>query len=340
MAWAGCHDSWSMMRAAVTGVLVGALLTSSLPPHEIPLRLSVGTGGEGGVYFDYGSGLASAVLARPDDTEIVAIPTAASVENNRLVAAGAVDAAFSLADVAALAVAGEPPFDAPMPVAAIARLYDNHTHLVVRADAPHTEIADLEGATVSMGASGSGTEMMAERLLALAGLDEITEEERAAGAAGVVPTRLPIGESARALEEGRVDAFFWSGGLPTRAVAELAARTPIRLIDLAEFVPALVEEYGEFFTEMPVPAGTYEDVPAVRTIGVPSLLVVNERMPDEVAGELTRLLFDSRSDLVGVHPVALHLNPRSAIATLPVPLHPGAAAYYRSMKYAYDSSGA
>ncbi|MCY9785864.1 TAXI family TRAP transporter solute-binding subunit [Nocardiopsis sp. EMB25] len=339
MVWARSHGSWSIVRSSVTVVLTAALLTSSLPPHEDLLRLSVGTGGEGGVYFEYGSGLAGVVDAEPDGTEIVAVPTAASVENNRLVAAGAVDAAFTLADVAALAVAGEPPFDEPLPVAAIARLYDNHTHLVVRAESEHTEIGDLAGGTVSLGASGSGTEMMAERLLSLAGLAEITEEERDGGADGVVPVRLPIGESARALEEGRVDAFFWSGGLPTRAVADLAARTPIRLIDLAEHVSPLVEEYGEHFTEMPVPAGTYPGVPAVRTIGVPSLLVVNDRMPDEVAGELTRLLFESRPDLVGVHPVALSLNPRSAIATLPVPLHPGAAAYYRSVKYAYEASG-
>ncbi|WP_159943916.1 MULTISPECIES: TAXI family TRAP transporter solute-binding subunit [unclassified Nocardiopsis] len=309
-----------------------ALLTWSQPRAAEPLRLSVGTGGTGGVYHVYGAGLARAAEARPG-TEIVALTTAASVENNRVVAAGGMDAAFTLADVAALAVAGEEPFEEPLPIAAVARLYDNHTHLVVRADSRYQTVADLAGSTVSVGARGSGTEMMAERLLALVGLDA-----GGGGAAegGVTRVQLSIGASARALEAGRIDAFFWSGGLPTQAVSDLAGRTPVRLLDLTEHVPALIREYGEYFSDLPVPAGTYPGVPAVRTIGVPSLLVVNTAMPDATARELTRLLFDSRPELVRFHPVALHLHPRSAIATLPVPLHPGAAAYYREVKYAND----
>ncbi|MFD6953206.1 transporter [Nocardiopsis sp. TSRI0078] len=326
----------------VSGALLALLATVSLltwsqPRTPEPLRLSVGTGGTGGVYHVYGAGLAQAATADPD-TEIVALTTAASVENNRLVAAGAVDAAFTLADVAALAVAGEPPFGEPLPVSAIARLYDNHTHLVVRADSPYESVSDLAGSTVSVGARGSGTEMMAERLLDLVALGEAAPGVRT-GQRDVTRLRLPIDASARALEEGRIDAFFWSGGLPTQAVADLAGRTPVRLVDLAEHVPELIGRHGEYFSELPVPAGTYPGVPAVRTIGVPSLLVVNTSMPDDVARDLTRLLFDSRAELAGFHPVALHLHPRSAIATLPVPLHPGAAAYYREVKYANGDRG-
>ncbi|OOC55538.1 MULTISPECIES: TAXI family TRAP transporter solute-binding subunit [Nocardiopsis] len=323
----------------VSGALLALLATASLltwsqPRSPEPLRLSVGTGGTGGVYHVYGAGLAQAATAYPG-TEIVALTTAASVENNRLVAAGDVDAAFTLADVAALAVAGDPPFGEPLPVSAIARLYDNHTHLVVRADSPYETVADLAGSTVSVGARGSGTEMMAERLLDLAGAGEAAPGART-GERDVTRLRMPIGASARALEEGRIDAFFWSGGLPTQAVADLAERVPVRLVDLADHVPELIDGYGEYFSELPVPAGTYSGVPAVRTIGVPSLLVVNASMPDDVARDLIRLLFDSRAELVRFHPVALHLHPRSAIATLPVPLHPGAAAYYREVKYAND----
>ncbi|WP_150236749.1 TAXI family TRAP transporter solute-binding subunit [Nocardiopsis quinghaiensis] len=320
--------------ALLTVLATASLLTWSQPRPPEPLRLSVGTGGTGGVYHVYGTGLAQAATAYPD-TEIVALTTAASVENNRMVAAGAVDAAFTLADVAALAVAGDPPFGEPLPVSAIARLYDNHTHLVVRADSPYETVSDLAGNTVSVGARGSGTEMMAERLLDLVGLGEAAPGART-GERDVTRLQLSIGASARALEEGRIDAFFWSGGLPTQAVADLAGRTPVRLVDLADHVPGLIDRHGEYFSELPVPAGTYPGVPAVRTIGVPSLLVVSASMPDDVARDLTRLLFDSRAELVRFHPVALHLHPRSAIATLPVPLHPGAADYYREVKYAND----
>ncbi|MEU3019482.1 MULTISPECIES: TAXI family TRAP transporter solute-binding subunit [unclassified Nocardiopsis] len=329
------HRLWSLTRPLAVCVLAVVVLTWGSPPYTAPLRLSVGTGGTGGVYHVYGSGLAQVTEAR-QDTWITALTTAASVENNLLVADGTLDAAFTLADVAALAVSGGAPFEGPLPISAVARLYDNHTHVVVRADSPVQEVADLAGGTVSVGSAGSGTEMMAERLLALSGLAVAPDGRGPAPGEGVVRLQLSIGESVRALEEGRVDAFFWSGGLPTQAVGDLAERTPIRLLDLSSHVPALTEQYGEYFTELPVPAGTYANVPAVRTIGVPSLLVVNSAMPDAQAEEFTRLLFEFQADLVEIHPVALHLHPRSAISTLPVPLHPGAVSYYQSVKYAND----
>ncbi len=336
MPWSHPPRLWAVTRALAAGSLAVAVLTWAYPPYPAPLRLSIGTGGAGGVYHVYGAGLAEVTGPR-QDTEITALTTAASVENNLLVADGSLDVAFTLADVAALAVSGDEPFDHPLPISAIARLYDNHTHVVVRADSPYEEISDLAGGTVSVGAMGSGTEMMADRLLDLSGLEAVPPgEEPGTDPAGVVRLQLSIGNSALALENERIDAFFWSGGLPTDAVADLAERLPIRLLDLAGHVPELVEEYGEYFSELPVPAGTYPQVPAVRTIGVPSLLVVNTRMPERQAEEFTRLLFESQDDLIDIHPVALHLHPRSAIATLPVPLHSGAAAYYQSVKYAYN----
>ena len=328
MARPPTHHLWATTRTLTVGLLIVCLLSWSHPPRSDPLRLSIGTGGSGGVYHVYGAGLARVTGPDPN-TQITALTTAASVENNRLVASGALDAAFTLADVAALAVEGREPFDRPLPVKAIARLYDNYTHVVVREDSPFEEVADLAGTTVSVGARGSGTEMIAERLLDTAGLAEDTDSD-------TTRHRLSIGGSVRALEEERIDAFFWSGGLPTQAVSDLATRTPVRLLDLSEHVPELVDEYGEFYSELPVPAGTYENVPAVRTIGVPSLMVAGSRMPERTAREFTRLLFESQNALVEIHPVALHLHPRSAIATLPVPLHPGAIAYYRSVKYAHD----
>lgn len=326
---------WSVTGFVAACAVVVTVLTWASPLHPAPLRLSVGTGGAGGVYHVYGSGLAQVTAAR-QDTWITALTTAASVENNLLVADGTLDVAFTLSDVAALAVDGREPFERPLPISAIARLYDNHTHVVVRADSPVEEIADLAGGTVSVGSAGSGTEMMADRLLELSGLTALPEGGRPDSDGEVERLQLSIGDSARALEEGRVDAFFWSGGIPTQAVGDLAERMPVRLLDLAEHVPGLTERFGEYFTELPVPAGTYADVPAVRTIGVPSLLVVNTAMPDHQAEEFTRLLFEFQADLVEIHPVALHLHPRSAISTLPVPLHPGAVDYYRSVKYAND----
>lgn len=309
-------------------LVVGGLLMWRVGPEPEPVVLAVGTGPTGGVYHAYGTGLEQ--VTADAMVRVEARPTAASVANIRMVQTGQIGAGFTLADVAALAVAGDPPFSESQQIRAIARLYDNHTHLVVRADSPYQEVAELAGQPVSVGAADSGTEMIAERILGVAGLGTVAD-------GGDIDRRqLDLGASAQALQGGEIEAFFWSGGLPTEAITTLAQRVPIRLIDLSHQVPDLSGQYGDYFTELPVPAGTYPGVPAVRTIGVPSLLVVHQDMADDVAEELTRTLFEARTDLAEIHPVALQLSARSAIATLPVPLHAGSMEYFRSVKSGYD----
>jgi TRAP transporter TAXI family solute receptor len=310
---------------ATVAALVATIGLRWLPsdPAELP-PLVVAAGEPGGVYHAYGEGLAAAARARLGATVTVR-STAASVENLRLVASGEADIGFALADVAACAARGGPPFARPLRVVALARLYDNYVHVVVRADAPIHRLTDLAARRVSVGAAESGTALMADRLLSLAGVDP---------QAGIIRYTTPIAESAAALRQGSIDAFFWSGGLPTQAVAELAKATPIRLLNLAEYVEPLRERYGEYFSELSIPADTYGIGHEVATIGVPNYLVVSDTMPVPVAEAVTRLLFDAKRDLVAAHPEAMHLNRRVAIATFPLRLHPGAALYYRSVKVA------
>lgn len=293
------------------------------PPPRGPLRIA--TGGRGGVYYAYGEGLAQVVRERWAGGEVRVLATAASVENIRLVGRGDADVAFTLADAAALGVEGAPPFPAPQPVRALARLYDNYVHLVVRAGGPVRGLGDLRGRAVSTGAAGSGTELVAARLLGLAGIDPERDLTR---------RRLGVDESAAALRSGGIEAFFWSGGLPTKAIATLAGQVPIRLVDLDAYVPELRDRHGEFYAERTIPASAYGLDHAAATIGVPNYLVVGAAMDDRVAHELTRLLFDGGEVLARAHPEALRLNRRAAIGTWPVPLHPGAERYYREAKLA------
>lgn len=289
-------------------------------PAARPWRLVIATGGREGVYYAYGQGLAAAARERLPGARPQVISTAASVENLRLVGEGRADAAFTLADSAALAYEGRPPFTRREPVVALARLYENYTHLVVPADGPIRRLADVQGRVVSLGAAGSGTELIATRLLTVAGVD------------GVRVRRLQVGDAADALSGGRIDAFFFSGGLPTGAIAELARTTPIRLIDLSAYVEPLKRRFRAFYEERSILASTYGLAEQVRTIGVPNYLVVNASMADERAYRLTRLLFTRRDELAAAHPEALHLNRRSAVSTYPLPLHPGAMRYYREAK--------
>jgi TRAP transporter TAXI family solute receptor len=284
-------------------------------------RLVIATGDEGAVYYAYGQGLARVARKHLPGAEPTVIATAASVENLRLVADGEADVAFTLADSAALAYAGKPPFTRREPIVALARLYENYTHLVVRADSRIRHLPDLRGRVVSIGAAGSGTELIATRLLTAAAI-----------AKGVRVRRQQVADSAAALRSGRIDAFFFSGGLPTGTIADLARATPIRLVDLGDWVKPLGERYQDFYEERSIPASTYGLTGPVRTIGVPDYLVVNRAMPADRAYALTRMLFEQKSALATAHQEALHLNLRAAISTYPLPLHPGAVRYYRAAK--------
>src|SRR5262249_46848021 len=149
------------------------------------------------------------------------------------------------------------PFGSQVPVSAVARLYDDYIHLVVRADSPVQELAQLRGLRVSVGPPGSGTALIADRILDASGLDPQHD---------IVRKGLSINDSITALAERTIDAFFWSGGLPTSGVSELASSTALRLIDLGEAAPKLRQERGASYPRGAsyrtgtIPARTYPGI--------------------------------------------------------------------------------
>jgi TRAP transporter TAXI family solute receptor len=159
-------------------------------------------------------------------------------------------------------------------------------------------------------------------------------------AAGLDPDRdvtrqgLGASESAGALNDGKIAAFFFSGGLPTAAIQDLA-HTPgvaIRLVPTSDVLPALQRDYGPLYFPLEMPASAYRGTEApVTVVGVANVLVVNTSMPEDLAYDITRLLIDKRSDLVAIHPEARHLAPESASSPSPAPFHPGAIKLYREM---------
>ncbi|MBL3683783.1 TAXI family TRAP transporter solute-binding subunit [Leucobacter aridicollis] len=193
--------------AGIAALAAGALWWrgGAGPP---PVLVSVGTGLPGGVYDAVGRSLAELTVDGP--VRVRAVATAASVENVARVRAGELDAGFALADVAALSVQDTSPAaptagsEGVQDLQAVARLYDNHVHLVVRAGSPYASIGDLAGARVSLGAESSGTEVIAERLLEIAGIAVGAD----AGAHGLGETaRLGLGRfggGARARRDRRV----------------------------------------------------------------------------------------------------------------------------------------
>jgi uncharacterized protein len=284
-------------------------------------RLSIATGGSGGVYFVYGGGLAEQIGEHLDGYQATAEVTSASVDNMYLIADGKSDLAFALADTAADAVQGTDTFDGErVPAQALARLYNNLTQVATVRGKGIDAIEDLRGKRVSIGSPGSGTEVIALRVLEAAGLDPDRDISR---------QQLGVGESVQAVKDGALDAFFWSGGVPTSAVTDLATSRELLLLPTDQYVGKLQQRYGEFYTVAEIEPGRYEGVEEpVKVIAVPNYLVVHRSMDPELAYQLTRLLFDRKQALAEVHPAAGRLELETAPKVAPLELHPGAQRYY------------
>jgi uncharacterized protein len=287
-------------------------------------RLSIATGGTSGVYYVYGGALARVLTQHLKGVEATAEVTAASVENMQLVATKRAELAYTLADTLSDAVKGQGKFKEPLPIQSLAILYGNMTHVVVKGDSGIRSVKDLKGKRVSTGSPNSGTEVIADRILKANGLDWLKDISR---------ERLGVGESADALKDGKIDAFFWSGGLPTAGVLELAA-TPgqkIALLPTDDIVPALVSQYGPLYVVAAIPAGTYPGVDReVKVAAVPNVLVAHKDMPAELAFNVLKTMFDRKADLVAVHPAAKELELKSGAHGAPSEYHAGAIRYYKA----------
>jgi TRAP transporter TAXI family solute receptor len=287
--------------------------------------LSIATGGTGGVYYPYGGGLAKLLNENIPGVRASAEVTAASVDNLKLIRDKKADIAFTLADTLADAVAGRGPFSStgPIPVVSLAVLYSNYTHIVSLAGSGISRVADLRGKVISTGSPGSGTEIIAFRLLRAAGLDPARD---------VTHQGLGATESADALKDGKIAAFVWSGGLPSAAIQDLSHSPGIRiaLVPSGDLLPSLQKEFGDLYFPLDVPPSSYPGVTAsVPVVGVANVLVVNSSMPEDLAYAITRLLFEKQAALAAIHPEASKLSLTTAVKGSPAPFHPGALRYYR-----------
>ena len=155
---------------------------------------------------------------------------------------------------------------------------------------------------MSTGSPGSGTEVVAFRVLRAAGLNPEGDLTRQG---------LGASESAGALKDGKVDAFFWSGGLPTAAVQDLAHSSgiTIRMIPTGDLVPTLQREHGPLYFPLEVPPNAYPGVTSpVSVVGVANILVVNRSMPEQLAYDITRVMFEKQQEIAGIHPEARKLS--------------------------------
>jgi hypothetical protein len=308
---------------AAGSTLAVALLLPSAPSGAQELKLSIVTGGTGGVFYVMGGGVANMLTKSMPNVKVTAEATAAAVDNCRLIDVRKADLAFSPGDVLYDAYVGRDKFKSKIPVRTLLNPYTNYIHFVASESSGIKTLFDLRGKRVSLGAPGSGTEVKAARILEAIGIDPVKDIKR---------DRLSVAESAGAIKDRKIDAFCWSGGLPTAAIMDLAA-TPgirIRLLDMAEIVPKLSEKFGPVYFKGRIPKGTYSGVDYdVITAAMVVSIFCHEKFDEKLAYQITKLIIEKKSDLVLVHKEAKHISLEYSSVGSPVPYHPGAVRYFK-----------
>ena len=327
----------TMMKIAKLGAVALVACAATLGAQEMSF-FRIATGGTAGTYFPIGGLIANAISNPPGSRACeeggscgapglvaTALASNGSVANINGIAGGSLESGFSQSDVAYWAYTGTGVFEGQAKVEnlrTIANLYPESIHIVARADSGIDSVADLKGKKVSLDEPGSGTLVDARLILAAYG---ITEND-------IEPEYLKPNQAADLMRDGSMDAFFFVGGFPAGAIAELATSRSIKLVPItgAE-ADAVTGEYN-FFSKNTVPGGTYEGVADdVETLAVGAQWVVGAEQPDDLVYEITKALWNenSRRLLDSGHAKGKEIRLETALDGVGVPLHPGSERFYR-----------
>ncbi|MFD0317660.1 TAXI family TRAP transporter solute-binding subunit [Streptomyces flavalbus] len=321
---------WALRGAAVGVVVLGLLLWWLLPLGETPPSgtITFSTGTPRGVYQKYGTLLRTELDKDMPDLTVELVTSDGSQQNIARVATGEADFAIAAADaVETYQLDGGEGADR---LRGVARLYDDYVHLVVPHGSDIESVADLKGKRVAVGLPRSGVRLIAERVLRTAGISPQHD---------ITPLPDGIDTGPDRLRDGEIDAFFWSGGLPTDGLRELSETFDFRLVPIdAEFVTRLHRQGPGtlYYRATNMPQSPYRsgqrEAGTVPTIAVSNVLITRKDVDPTLIEWVTRTVLDSR-DGIGrhVHPAQL-VDLRTAIYTDPLPLHDGARRYYRSVK--------
>ncbi len=311
---------------AGTGIVILFILAVAVPQNVMAQKktiLSIASGGMGGVWFPYGGAMATVISKYIPGVEATTEVTAAAVDNAKLLGANKADLAIMLGDVGYDAYTAKGVFKSKIPMRNIAGLYASITHVVTIDGKGINSINDLKGKRVSMGAPGSATEVVASRILEAYGIDPQKDIKR---------DRLSASESAGALKDGKIDVYFWVGGIPTASVMDLAASpgVKIKLLSHGEVLEKMTQKYGPIYFKTVCPANTYKGVDYnVTTVSAGNFLICHENMNDELVYKIVKTLFDHKKDLEAIHKVAKDLTLETAVHGSPFPFHPGALKFYK-----------
>lgn len=312
------------MRVAnrLTLLAAAATLAVTTSAQAAPVFINILTGGTSGVYYPIGVALSQIYGEAIPGVKTSVQATKASVENLNLLQSGRGELAFALGDSVADAKNGveDAGFKAPLTkLRAIAGAYPNYIQIVASKESGIKTLADLKGKTVSVGAPKSGTELNARAIFKAAGL---SYEDM-----GKVQY-LPFAESVELIKNRQLDATLQSSGLGMAAIRDLSSVMPLNYVSIPEDVVAKIGNAA--YQSAMIPANTYDGQPeAVPTVAITNILVTRDDVSDEVAYQMTKLIFDNLTRLGNSHSAAKDIKLENAAKNLPIPLHPGAERYYK-----------
>lgn len=310
------------MKKLVYGALFAAALAATSAQAQ-NVRMSIGTGGTGGVWYPLGGAMANVLSKTVPGMQVTAEVTGGSVDNITLIRTGESALGFSMVDAAWDAYRGQGKFKQKVELRTLAVFYPQKNHVVTLEGNGIEKMADLRGKRVSVGSPGSGSEIIALRVLEAYGISpdrDITKE------------RLGVAEAVNALKDRKIDAFIHNAAIPIPAVTDLGATPGIRmkLIDHADAADAMNKKYGPLYSKGVLPAKTYPNqTRGNATVDVWAVLVADTKMSDKIAYDTVKTLFEKKKDLVLVAPDAEHMTfENQFIGATPIPFHAGALKYF------------
>jgi len=285
----------------------------------------IGTGGTAGTYYPVG-GMIANLISTPNKLVATAVASNGSVANINGIQGGSLEAGFTQSDVAYWAYSGTGTFEGKpkaQDLRLIATLYPESIHLVVRKGSGVKSVADLRGKRVSMDEPGSGTLVDVRLILAAYGL---TEKD-------LKPEYLKPNQAGDKVRDGGLDAFFFVGGAPAGAIAELASTGGVELVSLQGPEIDKLRASQEFFTPDVIAAGTYQGVGEIKTISVNAQMVTSAKQPTDTVYDLTRAMYSeaSRKMLDNGHAKGKQITAENAVKGAGIPFHPGAEKYYKEI---------
>ncbi|MVW78695.1 TAXI family TRAP transporter solute-binding subunit [Bordetella sp. 02P26C-1] len=312
------------LKTWIKALAVTLVVAGSVGQAQAQQFFRIGTGGTAGTYYPVGGMIANAV-SQPGKLIATAVASNGSVANINGILGGSLEAGFTQSDVAYWASTGTGTFEGKPKaedLRLIATLYPESIHLVARKGAGIKSVADLRGKRVSMDEPGSGTLVDVRLILGAFGM---TDKD-------IKAEYLKPNQAGDKMRDGGLDAFFFVGGAPAGAIAELASSGEgIELVPIVGPEIDKLRSQQEFFTPDTIAAGTYQGVGEVNTISVNAQLVTSAKQPEEVVYEVTKALYndETRKMLDNGHAKGKFITRENAVKGASIPFHPGAEKFYK-----------